>query len=386
MKNLRSGHALWQLKRKKALSSFNMQADFIEPEPRLTPNCALISFKGHSSLTMSKIMKRKDELLTTHGIDVLKLEGKSGSILFYINRQNRISVPLASTWLNADWPENTNGEMLNLIVGARDDEDKLLFLNLVGSHGGYEEHGHHTLIAGQTGSGKGVLVQSILLQMLAFNHPSLCELILVDPKMGVDYTWIKGAPHLRREIITDVESAENTFNQLVSEMHRRYKLLESIKVANIGEYNSKVSTEERLSRIFLIHDEVGDWMASHEEYKKTILSSVSSLGMKARASGIHLILITQRPDAEAIPTRLRDNMGNRLSLTVPNSTGSRMVLGCIGAEKLLGKGHLACVLGNQNPPAGQEFYTVQVPFADTFTLNKIANVIYKYWEDHESLN
>ena len=259
------------------------------------------------------------------------------------------------------------------------------FLNLAGTHDEYVEHGHHTLIAGQTGSGKGILVQGLLLQILAFNSPSRCKLILVDPKMGVDYTWIKGAPHLKKEIITEVEDAQNLFNELVFEMDRRYKLLESLKVPNIREYNLKVSEEKRLPRIILIHDEVGEWMASKEEYNKTILSSVSSLGMKARASGIHLILVTQRPDAEAIPPRLRDNMGNRLSLKVPNSTGSRMVLGCVGAEKLLGNGQLACVLGNQNSPTGQEFYTVQVPFADTNALNKIAAVIIKFWEENKSL-
>ena len=126
--------------------------------------------------------------------------------------------------------------------------DKLLFLNLAGQHDEYVEHGHHTLVAGQTGSGKGILVQSLLLQILAFNKPSRCKLILVDPKMGVDYTWIKGAPHLKSEIITEVVEARNTFHDLVFEMNRRYKLLESLKVPNIREYNLKVSEEEQTTQ------------------------------------------------------------------------------------------------------------------------------------------
>lgn len=120
-------------------------------------------------------------------------------------------------------------------------------------------------------------------------------------------------------------------------------------------------------------------MAQEKEYQEVVLSSVANLGMKARAAGIHLTLITQRADAEAVPGRLRDNMGNRLCLKVQNSTGSRMVLGVGGAEKLLGKGHLACVLANQQLPPGQDFFVVQVPFAETEDMHRLANAAKSYW-------
>lgn len=238
----------------------------------------------------------------------------------------------------------------------------------------------HTLLAGETGSGKGILTQSLLLQLIAFNDPARAELILVDPKQGVDFTWIEEAPHLRRSILTSVEDATAALQDLERVMDDRYRLFNEAKAPNIASYNAKVPPEQRLSRIYLVHDELGAWMASEKAYQDVVLSTVANLGMKARAAGIHLILITQRADADAVPTKLRDNMGNRLCLRVQNATGSRMVLGVGGAQKLLGKGHLAAILGNQSPPPGQEYFTLQVPFADEEAMQRLADAAISYWK------
>ena len=363
----------------RALSHFDMQAHFAEPKYRLTPNGALITFRGHPSLTVDRIEKRQVQLLTTHGIEVVDVRPGRGQIFLFVKREKRAKVPLASTWLGADWPERDPGEMMSFILGAREDDDKLLYLNLAGSFADYEEHGPHTLIAGETGSGKGVLTQGLLLQMIAFNDPGTAELILVDPKKGVDFGWLNGIPHLKQPIVTEVDAAASVFADLVASMDARYQLLVDHGVPHIGAYNRKVPPEQRLSRIFLVHDELGAWMAQEKEYQEVVLTSVSALGMKARAAGIHLVLITQRADADAVPTRLRDNMGNRLCLKVQNSTGSRMVLDRRGAEKLLGKGHLACVLANQATPPGQEFFVVQVPFAEFDDLQRLADAAMAYW-------
>ena len=363
----------------RALSHFDMQAHFAEPKYRLTPNGALLTFRGHPSLTVDRIEKRQVQLLTTHAIEVVDVRPGRGRISLFVKREKRAKVPLGSTWLGADWPNRDPGEMMSFILGAREDDDKLLYLNLAGSFADYEEHGPHTLIAGETGSGKGVLTQGLLLQMIAFNDPGTAELILVDPKKGVDFGWLNGVPHMKQPIVTDVEAAASVFANLVVEMDARYQLLVDHGVPHIGAYNRNVSPEQRLSRIFLVHDELGAWMAQEKEYQEVVLSSVSALGMKARAAGIHLVLITQRADADAVPTRLRDNMGNRLCLKVQNSTGSRMVLDRRGAEKLLGKGHLACVLANQATPPGQEFFVVQVPFAEFDDLQRLADAAMAYW-------
>ena len=363
----------------RALSHFDMQAHFAEPKYRLTPNGALLTFRGHPSLTVDRIEKRQVQLLTTHGIEVVDVRPGRGTDLplrqARETRQGSTRLDMARCRLAGPGP----GEMMSFILGAREDDDKLLYLNLAGSFADYEEHGPHTLIAGETGSGKGVLTQGLLLQMIAFNDPRTAELILVDPKKGVDFGWLNGVPHMKQPIVTEVESAAQVFENLRVEMDARYQLLADQRVPHIGAYNRKVPPGQRMSRIFLVHDELGAWMAQEKEYQETVLSSVSALGMKARAAGIHLVLITQRADADAVPTRLRDNMGNRLCLKVQNSTGSRMVLDTRGAEKLLGKGHLACVLANQATPPGQEFFVVQVPFAEFEDLQRLADAAIGYW-------
>ena len=372
------------LETQRALSHFNMQAEFADPKPRLTPNGALIAFRGHPTLTVGKIEKRTSELLTTYGIEVADVRPGRGRILVFVTREKRAKVPLASTWLDAHWPDRDPGQCTSFIVGAREDEDRLLYLNLAEPFADYDAHGPHTLIAGETGSGKGILTQGILLQLIVFNDPDHVELIVVDPKKGVDFNWLERAPQMKSPIITDMSVAKSTLQDLVQQMDERYDRLASVGANNISDYNRKVSPDRRMARIFLVHDELGAWMAQEKEYQEVVLSSVANLGMKARAAGIHLILITQRADADAVPGRLRDNMGNRFCLKVQNGTGSRMVLGVNGAEKLLGKGHLACVLANQPLPPGQELFVVQVPFADMQDNCRLAHAAAEFWASRRS--
>ena len=363
----------------RALSHFDMHAEFSDPKFRLTPNGILVCFCGHPTLTVSKVEKRKSEMLTTHGIDVVDIRPGPGTISLFVKREPRAQVPLASTWLDAPWPDHEPGDLTNFVIGVREDDGNLLFLNLAGKCGGYDEHGPHTLIAGETGSGKGILTQGLLLQLVAFNDPKNVELVLVDPKKGVDFVWLDGFPHMREEVVTEKEQAQKAFDRLVQEMDRRYDLFRKEGVSNIARYNSRMESDERLPRIVLVHDELGSWMAQEKDYREAVLSSVSSLGMEARAAGIHLVLITQRADADAVPPRLRDNMNNRLCLRVQNSTGSRMVLDTGGAERLLGKGHLACQFANQEPPAGQSFFVVQVPYADPEDMERLAEAAKSHW-------
>lgn len=371
---------------KNALEDFNMYARFHEKKFRLTPNGVLITFCGHPTLTVAKVQRRTSELLTTYGIEVVYIQPGRGTISLSIKREPRVPVPLASTWLSAPWPKDELGSLTSLVIGVREDDGSSLLLNFSDEFGGYAHHGPHTLIAGETGSGKGILIQSFLLQLVSFNDPKDVNLIMIDGKSGVEFSWLKGLPHMREKIVTDVKRAQETFLRLNQEMKARYELFESEGVEDIVRYNAKVTSEKQIPRIFLVHDEMGSWMAQEKDYRDTVLSSVSSLGMMARAAGIHLILITQRADADAIPTRLRDNMNNRLCLKVQNSTGSRMVLNGDGAERLLGKGHLACKLANQSMPSGQEFFIVQVPYAGPEEIEKLVEAVRSHWGLAESVS
>ena len=366
----------------KALSDFNIVAKFEEEENRykLTPNGVLISFQGNRTLTVKSIESKKSELLTTYGLDVSDIRPGKGKVSLYIKREKRAHLPLASSLLRF-LPESRQGSFFNFLIGILEDDDRFIPLNLYREYKGFEEHAPHTLIAGETGSGKGVLIQNLILQMITFNNPNNLELYLIDPKMGVDFHWVKDSPHIKDQIISDPQEATQLLGTLVAEMDRRYRKFVEMKVNDLETYNSKVDPKMKLPRIILVHDEMGSWMADNDDYKKVVLSTASNLGMKARAAGIHLILITQRADKDAIPPKLRDNLGNRLCLKVNSKGGSEIVLQCLGAEKLLGKGHIACNLGNQTLPPGQEYFVAQVPFAEQNQIEILAKAAIDYWKD-----
>ncbi|MBO7071982.1 MAG: hypothetical protein J6V89_00405, partial [Acetobacter sp.] len=253
----------------RALSSFGMQAEFAEEQPRLTPNGALIAFRGHVSLTFEKIEKRKSELLTTYGIEVADIRRGRGQILLFVGREKRAKVFLASTWLcsQKDYQNASPNKLpqteryFSLLLGPREDSDNLLYLNLTAPFAGYEQHAPHTLIAGETGSGKGVLTQGILLPLITLHSPRDIELIVIDPKQGVDFTWLKNAPQMKQHIITKKEDAKSLFEELTHIMDDRYRTFESSSADNITTYNRHVPTKKRLPRIFVVHDELGAWMA-----------------------------------------------------------------------------------------------------------------------------
>jgi S-DNA-T family DNA segregation ATPase FtsK/SpoIIIE len=170
----------------------------------------------------------------------------------------------------------------------------------------------------------------------------------------VDYQQFLKLPHLREGIITEQGRAQEVLASLVQQMDQRYDLLFKAGVNNLLDYNKKVPISERLPILWLVHDEFADWMLVNE-YKDAISASVQRLGTKARAAGIHLVFAAQRPDANVLPPQLRDNLGNRLILRVESQGTSEIALNEKGAEKLLGRGHLAARLNG-------EIIYAQVPF------------------------
>ncbi|MCR4266768.1 FtsK/SpoIIIE domain-containing protein [Nitratireductor sp. ZSWI3] len=356
-----------------ALTDFGMTARFAEPRTISTPNGVLVNFAGHNTLTVGKLTPKLLELKTTHGLDVTDIRTGLGRISLFVAAQRRRVVDLARVWLEAKWPSSAPEEISNFLIGLREDTGDPLWLNLRGAYGGNDEHSPHTLIAGETGSGKGVLTQNLLLQMIALNTPDKLKLYLIDPKMGVDFPWISEAPHMAQDIITDQEESKKVLETIVYEMDRRYELIKTKRVPKIAEYNALVEPEDRLPYLFVIHDEMADWMAGSDEYRKVIQSTMTRLASKARACGIHVIMITQRAAQDAIPPGIRDNLGNRLILKVASEAGSNLALGMRGAERLLGKGHIAARLTDK--PSGEEYFVAQVPFASTEELDQYARTI-----------
>ncbi|MDR7079741.1 S-DNA-T family DNA segregation ATPase FtsK/SpoIIIE [Neobacillus niacini] len=354
-------------KLKTALMSYNLQAKVLGS--RLTPNSGIIRLKGSDNLKVEDIERKKSQLLTTHALAVLNVVAQPGEIVVFIARPEREVIYLRDLWKRRKLKQIMPGMNMNFLVGVKEVDGELLYLNLGGGFEGLQQHAPHTLIAGATGSGKSILLQNLILDICATNSKEMAQVYLIDPKFGVDYQSLEELPHLTEGIIIDQDKATSILESLVTEMESRYLTFRDNKVPNIKEYNKKATEDKKMPLIFLIHDEFADWMLV-DEYKNTVSASVQRLGVKARAAGIHLIFAAQRPDKDALPVQLRDNLGNRLILKVESAGTSEIALGEKGAERLLNNGHLAARLSGES-----NLIFAQVPFLSSEDSFDVVNAI-----------
>jgi DNA segregation ATPase FtsK/SpoIIIE, S-DNA-T family len=338
-------------KLKAALNSYGLQAAILGT--RLTPNGCLVRLAGSDRLRVEDIENKRTQLLTTHAINLVTVQPKPGEIVVTIAGAKRQAVSLWELWSRRELNRNVAGINTSFLLGLQEINGALLYLNLGAEFGGLSSHEPHSLVAGSTGSGKSVLIQALLLDIAATNSMDLAQIVLIDPKMGVDYAPLADLPHMRDEIVTTKEKAGEVLEALVQEMEDRYRAFAKARARDLPTYNSKVSPAERLPMVFLVHDEFADWMLD-DGYKGAVSAAVQRLGVKARAAGIHLIFAAQRPDKDVMPMQLRENLGNRLILKVASEATSKIALDRPGAELLLGKGHLAAKLnGEQGLVFGQ---------------------------------
>lgn len=212
----------------------------------------------------------------------------------------------------------------------------------------------HLLVAGTTGSGKSVGVNSMLLSILYKASPEEVRLILVDPKM-LELSIYEGIPHLLTPVVTDMRDAAQALNWCVAEMERRYKLMAALGVRNLAGFNERVTTEEipdplwstdslepapnleRLPFIVVVIDEFADMMMIVGKKVETLIARIAQ---KARAAGIHLVLATQRPSVDVITGLIKANIPTRIAFQVSSKIDSRTILDQGGAEQLLGNGDM----------------------------------------------
>lgn len=362
----------------RALRGYDMTAELIGS--RLTPNAALVRFRGSDDLTLPKVEKRRQELLTSHAINVINVLAAPMEVIIMVGRPKRAVLRLKDLWRQRDLPDSAPDTNTSMLLGARESDGEMLYLNVGDGFGGLHPHGPHTLIAGETGSGKGVLVQCLLLDICATNSPESARIRMIDPKAGIDFPWLRRMPHLDGDLITTREEAVETLAELVEEMERRNRLLADAGVTKLANYNKKVAPAERLPRIWLFHDELADWMMI-DDYRDAVELNASRLGVKARAAGINLVFVTQRPDKDALPMQLRANLTNRLVLKVADRRNSILVLDEPGAERLLGRGHLAAKLSGEG-----EIILAQVPFADEDEIAELAELIRQAWTNSQITN
>ena len=196
----------------------------------------------------------------------------------------------------------------------------------------------HMLIAGTTGSGKSVCMNSIIISLLYKASPEDVKLIMVDPKM-VELGIYNGIPHLLIPVVTDPKKAAGSLQWAVTEMLRRYKLMSDTGVRDLESYNSIVSAEEgqKLLQVVIIIDELADLMLVAA---KEVEDSICRIAQMGRAAGMHLIIATQRPSADVITGLMKANIPSRIAFSVASAMESRIILDTQGAEKLVGKGDM----------------------------------------------
>ncbi len=196
----------------------------------------------------------------------------------------------------------------------------------------------HLLIAGTTGSGKSVFIQSLAICMAMNNTPSDLRMAMLDPKM-VELVRFNGLPHLLGKVETEIERMLGVLQWAVEEMGRRYRLLEALHARDLDSYNRKMQRKhlETLPRIVLIIDELADLMMSAPDQTEP---AIVRLAQMARATGIHLVVATQRPSTDVVTGVIKANFPTRVSFTVASSVDSRVIIDTNGAETLMGRGDM----------------------------------------------
>ena len=207
----------------------------------------------------------------------------------------------------------------------------------------------HLLIAGATGMGKSVCINSILTSLLYRASPEECKLILIDPKK-VELNIYNGLPHLLVPVVSNPKKAAGTLNWACLEMERRFELIEDVGVRDIAGYNEVTKNDpdrEYLPKIVIIIDELADLMMTAPD---DVENSICRLAQKARAAGMHLIIGTQRPSVDVITGLIKANIPSRIAFTVASQIDSRTILDIAGAEKLIGRGDMLFAPVGSNKP------------------------------------
>lgn len=226
----------------------------------------------------------------------------------------------------------------------------------------------HLLIAGTTGSGKSVGLNSMILSLLYKNSPDNLRLVMIDPKM-LEFSMYNDIPHLLTPVITKAVDAINALANMVSEMERRYTLMSKTKTKNIENYNDKAKVEgyETMPYIVIVIDELADLMMTSG---KDVEYSIARLAQMARASGIHLIVATQRPSVDVVTGLIKANLPSRLSYKVGQRIDSKIILDSMGAESLLGRGDMLFT-----PPGMSGLVRIHAPWSTETEIEKVVDFL-----------
>ncbi|MFA6195313.1 MAG: FtsK/SpoIIIE domain-containing protein [Sulfurimonas sp.] len=321
-----------------------------------TPNAVSVSLKPELGWKESDFYKMANDFLAVEMLKLLRVEVVPGAYNLVFERKQRQIILYKDCLLNrelTDGPGNTK-----ILLGRKEKNNDVIYYNL-------DSEDPHALVAGMTKSGKSVLLNIFIVDLIRTNKVNELQLILVDPKQ-VEFTRYKNIPYLDKDgIITKKELAIEKLLGVVDEMEKRYSLFQEAGVNELSKYNKKVGMI--IPRIVLIFDEFADWMLD-DEFKKSASEAIQRLAGKARAAGIHLIVSTQRPDNTVVPMILRANLGAKFALRVDTEKNSNIIIDESGAEKLLGYGHMIVKF------AGEKQYVQSAYMSDEYIDEVLENI------------
>ena len=312
----------------KMLDDFRVKAKIINVEKG--PAVTRYEVELDKGVKVSKILSLADDIALVFATNGIRIEAPiPGKSLVGIEVPND-SISMIGMKEILDSDEFNSSKLKISIALGKDISGKIIVADLVTMP--------HLLIAGATGSGKSVCINTILVSILYKYSPEQVKIILIDPKV-VELNVYNGISHLLIPVVTDPKKASSALNWAVLEMTNRYNKFAQRGVRNIDSYNEifKDNIEEKLSYIVIVIDELADlMMVCHNEVE----DSITRLAQMARAAGIHLIIATQRPSVDVITGLIKANIPSRISFSVSSSIDSRTILDQSGAEKLLGKGDM----------------------------------------------
>ena len=320
---------------KRTLESFGIAVEM--GEINVGPAVTRYTLKPAEGVKLSRITALNPDLALSLAAHPIRIEAPiPGKSLVGIEVPNKAAA-LVRLGSLMHYPEFEKSGPLGFVLG-RDVSGEPNFANI--------EKMPHMLVAGSTGSGKSILVHSILTSLLYKNSPQTLKLVLIDPKR-VELSIYDGIPHLVSPVVTENKKALGVFRWAISEMERRYELLQKAGCRDIKSYNSSHTGEDILPYVLIAIDELADLMSS---FGRDVEGSIVRLAQMARATGIHLLLATQRPSVEVITGLIKANIPARVALQVASQIDSRTILDTPGAEKLLGHGDLLFLSAELSKP------------------------------------
>ncbi|MFH1401790.1 MAG: DNA translocase FtsK [Parcubacteria group bacterium] len=312
---------------KKTLQNFDIPVEMTEVN--IGPTVTQYAFKPAEGVKLSKITALSNDLSLSLAAHPIRIEAPiPGRSLVGIEIPNRIRARVGLKDLISNPVFQTSPSSLNLVLG-RDVSGAAIYSDLAKMP--------HLLVAGSTGSGKTIFLNTLISSLIYRNSPEIMNFILIDPKR-VEFPVYNDLPHLLAPVILDAHRAVNALKWLISEMERRFKVLSAVKARDILSYNQQISDKsELLPYIVLVVDELADLMAAKG---REMEAGVVRLAQMSRAVGIHLVLATQRPSVEVITGLIKANITSRITFQVASQVDSRTVIDMAGAEKLLGRGDM----------------------------------------------